>query len=266
MFPALIGALSLLWLLVLPAAAAELSAAPPFFSHPFVAGGAKLAGPVAARGAVVWLHGSYNPASEARPDDPAWLDAVRERGYDLWHFNRPLRPDPLAAGAAGLIEGLTALRRAGYRWVVVAGFSRGAFIALSALASLVTLAFWKSGARPADGAIAGVWSGAINTYAGVGGPPVASYLINQGWAHGDFLRTLQLVFIGIDIVSLPILGLPALPWWFYAIGVGCLLIGTGAGSLLRRRLSQAQAVRLSRTVIAVAALVSLIYSTITLLG
>ena len=134
MFPALIGALSLLWLLVLPAAAAELSAAPPFFSHPFVAGGAKLAGPVAARGAVVWLHGSYNPASEARPDDPAWLDAVRERGYDLWHFNRPLRPDPLAAGAAGLIEGLTALRRAGYRWVVVAGFSRGAFIALSALA------------------------------------------------------------------------------------------------------------------------------------
>lgn len=130
----------------------------------------------------------------------------------------------------------------------------------------MTLAFWKSGARPADGAIAGVWSGAINTYAGVGGPPVASYLINQGWAHGDFLRTLQLVFIGIDIVSLPILGLPALPWWFYAIGVGCLLIGTGAGSLLRRRLSQAQAVRLSRTVIAVAALVSLIYSTIILLG
>ena len=134
MFPALIGALLLLWLLALPAAAAELSATPPFFSHPFVAGDAKLAGPVAARGAVVWLHGSYDPASEARPADPAWLGAVRERGYDIWHFNRPFRPDPLTAGGAGLIEGLTALRRAGYRRVVVAGFSRGAFIALSALA------------------------------------------------------------------------------------------------------------------------------------
>ena len=109
-----------------------------------------------------------------------------------------------------------------------------------------------------------MWSGAINTYAGVGGPPVASYLISQGWSHGDFLRTLQLVFIGIDIVSLPILGLPNLPWWFYAIAVVCLLVGTGIGSLLRRRLTHDQAVRLSRVVIATAAIVSLTYSVITL--
>lgn len=92
------------------------------------------AGPVMARGAVVWLHGSYDPTSEARPDDPAWLSAVRARGYDMWHFNRPRRPDPLTEGGAGLVDGLAALRRAGYRRVVVAGFSRGAFIALSALA------------------------------------------------------------------------------------------------------------------------------------
>ena len=111
-----------------------------------------------------------------------------------------------------------------------------------------------------------MWSGAINTYAGVGGPPVASYLISQGWPHGDFVRTLQLVFIGIDIVSLPILGLPALPWWFYAIAVGCLLAGTAIGPLLRRRLTQEQALRLSRIVIAAAAVVSLGYSVVTLLG
>ena len=111
-----------------------------------------------------------------------------------------------------------------------------------------------------------MWSGAINTYAGVGGPPVASYLISQRWPHGDFLRTLQLVFIGIDIVSLPILGLPALPWWFYAIAVGRLVLGTGTGSLLRHRLTHEQAVRLSRTVIAAAALVSLVYSIITLMS
>lgn len=94
---------------------------------------------------------------------------------------------------------------------------------------------------------------------------MASYLISQGWPHADFLRTLQLVFIGIDIVSLPILGLPALPWWFYAIALGCLVFGTGTGSLLRHRLSHEQAVRLSRTVIAAAAVGSLAYSVLSLL-
>ena len=131
MFPALIRVLAVAWLLALPVP--ELWAAE-MVAHPFVAGAATLDGPGAARGAVVWLHGSYDPASEARPDDPAWLGAVRGRGYDVWHYNRAVRPDPLADGAAGLIEGLTALRRAGYRRVVVAGFSRGAFIGLAALA------------------------------------------------------------------------------------------------------------------------------------
>lgn len=138
-------------------------------------------------------------------------------------------------------------------------------VALSALASLFTLVAWRSGSGARSGAIAGVWSGAINTYAGVGGPPVASYLISQGWTHGDFLRTLQVVFIGIDIVSLPILGLPALPWWFYLLAVGCLGGGTQVGTRLGKRLTPDQAVRLSRTVIAVAALASLIYSVISLL-
>lgn len=184
----------------------------------------------------------------------SWL-LTKERGRIHWDAFRILGPSL----AFGVLIGFAMVK-------LIPDALMPILIALSALASLITLAAWRSGSGPVAGAIAGVWSGAINTYAGVGGPPVASYLINQGWSHGDFLRTLQLVFIGIDIVSLPILGLPALPWWFYAIGVGCLLLGTGTGSLLRRRLSQQQAVRLSRTVIAVAALTSLAYSTITLLG
>lgn len=184
----------------------------------------------------------------------SWL-LTKERGRIHWDAFRILGPSL----AFGVLIGFAMVK-------LIPDALMPILIALSALASLITLAAWRSGSGPVAGAIAGVWSGAINTYAGVGGPPVASYLINQGWSHGDFLRTLQLVFIGIDIVSLPILGLPALPWWFYAIGVGCLLLGTGTGSLLRRRLSQQQAVRLSRTVIAVAALASLAYSTITLLG
>lgn len=183
-----------------------------------------------------------------------WL-LSREKGRIHWEVFRVLGP----ALAVGVVIGAGMLR-------FIPDALMPIVVALSALASLITLVFWRSGSGVAAGATAGIWSGAINTYAGVGGPPVASYLISQRWPHGDFLRTLQLVFIGIDIVSLPILGLPALPWWFYLIGVACLLVGTRVGSMLRHRLSDAQAIGVSRAVIAVAATVSLTYSIVTLLG
>lgn len=180
---------------------------------------------------------------------------VREKGRIRWEAFRILGPSL----AVGVLIGFGMLRLIPHAVMPL-------LVAASALASLVALIAWRSGPSPLAGVTAGVWSGAINTYAGVGGPPVASYLISQGWKHGDFLRTLQLVFIGIDIVSLPVLGLPALPWWFYAIAVGCLLAGTGIGALLRRRLTQDQAVRVSRIVIAVSAAFSLVYSVVVLLG
>lgn len=184
----------------------------------------------------------------------AWL-LSREKGRIHWEAFRILGP----ALGLGVLVGVGMLR-------FIPDAVMPIVVALSALASLLTLVFWRSGSGPVAGVTAGVWSGAINTYAGVGGPPVASYLISQGWPHRDFLRTLQLVFIGIDIVSLPILGLPALPWWFYALAVACLLVGTRVGSLLRHRLSDGQAMRLSRVVIAVAATASLAYSVIALVG
>ena len=180
---------------------------------------------------------------------------ARERGRVRWEVFRVLGP----ALAVGVLIGFGMVR-------LIPDALMPILVALSAQLSLVCLVAWRAGSGADAGATAGVWSGAINTYAGVGGPPVASYLISQGWPHGDFVRTLQLVFIGIDIVSLPILGLPALPWWFYAIAVGCLLAGTAIGALLRRRLTQEQALRLSRIVIAAAAVVSLGYSVVTLLG
>ena len=179
---------------------------------------------------------------------------ARERGRVRWEVFRVLGP----ALAVGVLIGFGMVRLIPMALMPI-------LVALSALLSLVSLIAWRAGSGVVAGATAGVWSGAINTYAGVGGPPVASYLISQGWPHADFVRTLQLVFIGIDIVSLPILGLPALPWWFYAVAVGCLLVGTGVGALLRRRLTQEQAMRMSRIVIAVSAVVSLGYSAVTLL-
>lgn len=180
---------------------------------------------------------------------------TREKGRIRWDAFRVLGP----ALAVGVVIGFAMVR-------MIPTAVMPILVALSALLSLVALIAWRSGSSVAAGATAGLWSGAINTYAGVGGPPVASYLISQGWPHGDFLRTLQLVFIGIDLVSLPILGLPGLPWWFYAIAAGCLIAGTFTGSLVRRRLTQQQAVALSRTVIAIAAVVSLGYSAYALLN
>jgi len=97
-------------------------------------------GPVAAEGALVWLHGGVSPGQftgEEFPDGqpaPEWLGRVAARKWDIWRFNRVPGQDALASGAEGLIQGLEALHAAGYRRVVVAGFSRGAFIGLAALA------------------------------------------------------------------------------------------------------------------------------------
>lgn len=94
-----------------------------------------LAGPQVARGAVVWMHGSYDVANEPEPPpEPDWVRPLAARGYDMWVFARRTRPDPLDRGSAALLTGLERLREAGYRRVVVAGFSRGAFMGLAALA------------------------------------------------------------------------------------------------------------------------------------
>ncbi len=97
--------------------------------------GFTLIGPAKARGALVWLHGAYDPAQF--PDAPPvqdWAARLAGRGYDVWRLNRIPRQDPIAEGGEKLRVGLVGLRAAGYRRVIIAGFSRGGFIGLTALA------------------------------------------------------------------------------------------------------------------------------------
>jgi pimeloyl-ACP methyl ester carboxylesterase len=123
----------LLLLLATPLHAAGLSQADPFHPSPAFTP----AGPGAARGALVWLHGGYDTATQPDPPpEPGWVARMAALGFDVWRFDRAPGTDSLSAGGAGLTTGLTALRHAGYRRVVVAGHSRGGFIALSALAHL----------------------------------------------------------------------------------------------------------------------------------
>jgi hypothetical protein len=121
----------LLAVLALPAPGrAAVPDAPPLHPSPNFT----LAGPAAARGAVVWLHGSYDAAHfPVPPPAQAWVGRLARRGYDVWRFDRVPHQDPLDSGYAGLTRGLGELRAAGYRRVVVAGYSRGGFIGLSAL-------------------------------------------------------------------------------------------------------------------------------------
>jgi len=133
-FPALIHLALALLLAAFPAAFPAVAAEPPTAAPFVVSGDFAPAGPGVARGAVVWLHGSYDSATETPPALPDWLLHLPRLGYDLWLFNRRRGEDPLAGSGERLLEGLAGLRRAGYRRVVVAGFSRGAFISLAALA------------------------------------------------------------------------------------------------------------------------------------
>jgi pimeloyl-ACP methyl ester carboxylesterase len=124
--------------LLVAGCAARAVEAPPFRRAVTYAAG--FAGPERAIGALVWLNGGVAPGQFTGPDTPDgqpapdWLGLVAARGWDICRDNRTPGHDPLPEGEAGLIRGLEALRAAGYRRVVVAGFSRGAFIGLAALA------------------------------------------------------------------------------------------------------------------------------------
>ena len=125
------GRVSLLLLATLALlGASPLPEAPPF--HP--SGAFAAAGPQSARGALVWLAGSYDTDTEPVPPEQPWVARVAARGYDVWRFDRTPGRDPLVPGGEALIAGLERLHDAGYRHVIVAGHSRGAFIALAALA------------------------------------------------------------------------------------------------------------------------------------
>ena len=117
--------------LLLVAAGAPLPKAAPFVPSPNF----RLTGPAAARGALVWLHEAYDPDAEPNgPPEANWVARLARDRYDIWRFDRTPHQDPLGPGGEALLRGLAGLRAARYRRVVVAGHSRGAFIALAALA------------------------------------------------------------------------------------------------------------------------------------
>lgn len=84
----------------------------------------------------------------------------------------------------------------------------GAGILLSAL--LMGLGARAPALRGRGGAVfAGGVSGAMNVASSVGGPPAAMYAINAEWPPESFRPTLQLHFLGMNILSLAVRVFPS---------------------------------------------------------
>lgn len=182
-----------------------------------------------------------------------WLIA-RTRGTVAWPILLRMTPGL----AIGIFLG----------WAILQVLSEEYFpviVAVSATASVLWLLFAKRFKGIVIDSISATWGGTVNTIAGVGGPPIASFLVTRELTFSSYVRTLQVTFAVIDIVSLPILGVYAPSFTAIISWVATLVIGSVAGEILRRRLSEVQAQTLGKSVIIVVCLVALIRSLITIL-
>src|ERR1041385_8707715 len=89
-------------------------------------------GPAKAKGVVVWSHGRSINAEDSQSPTPAYLSVLREDGWDVMRFDRLSKGDTLTDSTKRLIEHTAQLKRNGYKQVVLAGQSFGAFLSLMA--------------------------------------------------------------------------------------------------------------------------------------
>src|SRR5437588_4025220 len=89
-------------------------------------------GPAQAKGAIVWSHGRSINAEDSESPTPAYLTALREDGWDVMRFDRMSHGDTLSDSTKRLVDFTASLKRQGYKQVVLAGQSFGAFLSLMA--------------------------------------------------------------------------------------------------------------------------------------
>jgi len=89
-------------------------------------------GPQQAKGIVVWSHGRSINTEDSESPTPAYLSALHDDGWDVMRFNRPSRGDTLADSSKRLVDHVGTLKQKGYKRVVLAGQSFGAFLSLMA--------------------------------------------------------------------------------------------------------------------------------------
>ena len=114
----------------------------------------------------------------------------------------------------------------------------GVLTVLSAAALLSGLR-WSRGAAPGWAVVAGIVSAAMNVVGSIGGPALALYSVNAGWAPARARSTLQVIFLATNVVALVSLGLPtSRDGGRWAGLVAALVVGWVVGLRLHRRVPE----------------------------
>lgn len=90
-------------------------------------------GPNLAAGLIVWSHGYMAGKNSTSSAPQPWIGRFTRIGYDLYRFDREWIVD-WAGDATALAEAVRKAREMGYRRVVLAGQSAGAWVSLAAMA------------------------------------------------------------------------------------------------------------------------------------
>jgi pimeloyl-ACP methyl ester carboxylesterase len=91
-----------------------------------------LLGPERAMGVLVWSHGRSIAVEDSESATPPFLRVLRDGGWDILRFDRPRDGDTLTNSTRRLVDHVAWLKDKGYRRIVLAGQSFGAFLALMA--------------------------------------------------------------------------------------------------------------------------------------
>ena len=91
-----------------------------------------LVGPERAMGVLVWSHGRSITVEDSKSATPPFLRVLRDGGWDVLRFDRPREGDTLSDSTRRLVDHVARLKHKGYRRIVLAGQSFGAFLALMA--------------------------------------------------------------------------------------------------------------------------------------
>jgi dienelactone hydrolase len=91
-----------------------------------------LIGPRQAKGVVVWSHGRSIDSEDYKSPTPPYLRVLRDSGWDVLRFDRLRDNDTLNRSTRRLVAIAAQLKHQGYRRIVLAGQSFGAFLSLMA--------------------------------------------------------------------------------------------------------------------------------------
>ena len=89
-------------------------------------------GPEVAKGAVIWNHGRSVNSEDSLSPTPYYMSVLQDSGWAAYRFNRMRDGDTLQDSARALVKQVQELKQHGYKKVVLAGQSFGAFLSLMA--------------------------------------------------------------------------------------------------------------------------------------